>query len=145
MTMFLLKALFLNSLSRFLMHRIKNYNGPFCDLPKSFDNVSHELLILKLEFYGVKGSILNLLKSYLHNRIQRVVSQFVSSPNPLLDWEVVKHEVPQGSVLSPLLFNMYINDFSCIINKASHTILFADGTNILVSSIDLNELNSKLN
>ena len=47
--------------------------------------------------------------------------------------------------LGPLLFNVYINDFPCIINKISLTILFADDTNILVSSSDLNELNSKLN
>jgi len=43
------------------------------------------------------------------------------------------------------MFNVYINDFPCIINKVSHIILFADGTNILVSSSDLNELNSKFN
>ena len=71
--------------------------------------------------------------------------QFVSSPNLLLNWEVVRHGDPQESVLGPLLFNVYINDFPCIINKVSHTILFADDTNILVSSNDINELNSKLN
>jgi len=92
---------------------------------------------LKLEFYGVKGCILNWLKSYLHNRIQRVVLQFVSSLNLLLDREIVGHVVPQGSVLDSLVFNVYINDFPCIINKISHTILFADDTNILVSSVIL--------
>jgi hypothetical protein len=109
-----------------------------------FDSVGHELLILKFEFYGAKGSTLNWLKIYLHNIKQTVVLHFVSSPNLLLDWEVVRHWAPQGSVLGPLQFNVYINDFPCIINKVSNTILFADDTNILVSSGDLNKLNSVL-
>jgi hypothetical protein len=67
--------------------------GPFCDLTEAFDSVSHELLILRVEFYGVKGCILNWVKCCLHNRKQRVVVQIVISPNPLSDWEVVKHGV----------------------------------------------------
>ena len=102
-------------------------------------------MILKLEFCGVNGRILNWLKSYLHDIKRRVVLQFVSSPNLLSDWEIVRDGVPQGSVVGPLLFNVYINDFPCIINKISHTILCADDTNIRISSSDLNELNSKLN
>ena len=71
--------------------------------------------------------------------------QLDSSTNILSDWETVRHGVPQGSVLGPLLFNVYINDFPSIIGKVSHTILFADDTNILVSSNDHIELNTKLN
>ena len=84
---------------------------------KAFVCVSHALLILKLEFCGVKGCILNWFKSYLHNRRQRVVLHFVSSPNLPSDWEVLRCGGPQGSVLCPLLFNRYINDFPCIIKS----------------------------
>ena len=83
-----------------------------------------------------------MVKIFFHNR---VVLQFVSSLNLLADWEIIRHGVPQASVLGPLLFNMYINNFPCIINKIYHNILFADDTNILVSSSDLNEINAKLN
>jgi len=76
---------------------------------KAFRCVSHKLLILKLEFYEVKGSILDWLKSYLCNRKQTVVLHFINSPNLLLDWEVVRLGVPQRSVLGPLQFNVYIN------------------------------------
>jgi hypothetical protein len=117
----------------------------FCDLTKAFNCVSHELLISEVEFFGVNGSVLNWLKSYLYNRKQRVLLQLDSSPNILSDWETVSHGVPQGSVLGPLLFNVYINDFPSIMGKVSHTILFTDDTNILVSSNNHTELNTKLN
>jgi hypothetical protein len=80
--------------------------GLFCDLTKAFDCVSHELLISKLKFCGINGSILKWLKSYLYNRQQRVLLQLDSSPNILSDWETAKHGVPQGFVLSPLLFRI---------------------------------------
>ena len=60
----------------------------FCDLTKAFDSVSYELLILMLEFYGVKGSILNWLKYYLHNRKRRVAFQSINSPYLLSDWKI---------------------------------------------------------
>ena len=92
---------------------------------------------------GFKG--LNCFKSYLHKRKQRIILQFVKSLNLLSHWEIIRHGVPQGPVFVPLLFNVYFNDFPCIINKVCHTIPFTDDTNILVSSNYLNELNSKLN
>jgi hypothetical protein len=81
----------------------------------------------------------------LYNRKQRVLLQLDSSPNILSDWETVRHGGPQGSVLGPLLLNVYINNFPSIIGRVSHTILFADDTNILVSSSNHTELNTKLN
>jgi len=80
----------------------------------------------------------------LHNRSHRIILQFVKSLNLLSDWEIIRHSVPQGPVFGPLLF-VYFYDFPCIIKKVCHTILCTDDTNILVSSNDLNELNSKLN
>ena len=88
--------------------------GLFCDLTKAFDCVN-QLLIQKLEYYGVKGSILNWLESYLYNRKQRTVLQLINSTKFLSEWETIRYGVPQGSVLGPLLFNVYISDFPCII------------------------------
>ena len=69
----------------------------------------------------------------------------INSTKFLSDWETIRHGVPQGFLLGPLLFNVYINDFPCTINQVADTILYADDTNILVSANDQNELNSKLN
>ena len=91
--------------------------GLVCDLTKAVDSVSHELLISKLELYGVKYSIWNWLKYYLRNRIQRVVLRSVNSPKLLSVWEVVRYGVHQGSVLGQLIFNVYINDIPCIIKQ----------------------------
>jgi len=84
-----------------------------------------------LEFYGITGSAYNLLKSYLNDRYQRVLIKNTNSKNYLSDWEKVKLGVPQGSILGPLLFLLYINDLPGSINNLPKPTLFADDTNII--------------
>jgi hypothetical protein len=77
----------------------KLVGGIFCDLTKAFDSVDHKMLLAKLKFYGVQGTFLKLIASYLNNRYQRVVIKEKSFCNWFSNWERMKLGVPQGSVL----------------------------------------------
>ena len=100
----------------------------FLDFAKAFDTVNHKILLDKLAYYGVKDQTLGLFDSYLTNRTQTVEVNGVMS-----DVGTIKHGVPQGSILGPLLFLLYINDIS----KSSDILqffLFADDTTVFYSA-----------
>ena len=111
----------------------------FLDFAKAFDTVNHDILIAKLHHYGIRGLPQQWLKSYLENRKQCVQIGMAHS-----NFETVQCGVPQGSVLGPLLFLIYIND---IHTSAKEVIfhLFADDTCIFFSHKDLNVIESTLN
>ena len=102
----------------------KEVRAVYLDMSKAFDKVWHEGLIHKLKQNGVEGKLLNLFSSYLTNRKQRVVLNGMES-----DWGEIKAGVPQGSVLGPLLFLIYINDLEEGIKSSVK--FFADNTHLL--------------
>ena len=113
----------------------KKYLGAvFLDLSKAFDTVSHDILLKKLEHYGVRGITLQLLKSYLQNRKQYVIVDGHKSQT-----KTVTIGVPQGSVLGPLLFLIYINDLP-LATKRLNSILFADDTTLFTQNTNINSL-----
>ena len=108
--------------------------GVFIDLKKAFDTVNHEILLFKLEHYGIRNNMLKWFESYLRDRKEYVYFNGVSSATFNLSCGV-----PQGSVLGSLLFLLYINDVPHISEKLQ-LFLFADDTNLYYESDNLVEL-----
>ena len=125
---------------KYCMEEKKYGCGIFIDLKKAFDTVNHNILFKKIEYYGVRGtSLIKWFSSYLNNR-----SQFVSYNNIFSETRYITCGVPQGSVLGPLLFLIYINDLPNISNKLKF-FLFADDTNIFFESSQLYEIEKTVN
>lgn len=134
------------SLYNFILRTFENKEKCACvffDLTRAFETVDHNLLVDKLENYGIRGPALSWIKTYLSNRSQKV-SLTLNNKVYNSDFKNVSTGVPQGSVLGPLLFIIFINDIE-VHMKGSFTSIFADDTATADSDNDLRMLVSKTN
>ena len=105
----------------------------FCDISIAFDVIDHKILLAKLEYYGFRAIVKKWLADYLSNR-----TQFVEFESYISNTRNIECRVPQGSILGPLLYLIYINDIPRAAN--ADTLSFADDTSLLLSNPDIEQL-----
>jgi hypothetical protein len=134
----------ISSLHRIVDDILENVNEKektmlcFLDIKKCFDTIDHTILLYKLEQYGITGTELEWFRSYLHNR-----SQVVILNNTISKKKFMNIGVPQGTILGPILFLLYVNDLSNVVRNASINI-YADDVAIYSSHSDLNILQNSM-
>ena len=125
-----------------ILNSLEKKETPCClffDFAKAFDTVNHSILLQKLNHYGILGNALQLIESYLTDREQCVQVNNITS-----DFDFIKHGVPQGSILGPLLFLLYTNDIAES-SPLFDFYLFADDNAIVLSDTDIKRLEHTLN
>ena len=113
--------------------------GVFIDLAKAFDTIDHGILLKKLQHYGIRGVAFSLFRSYLCCRKQYVVLNETKS-----ELLTITCGVPQGSILGPILFLIFINDLNTVSSKLK-TIMFADDTNLFSTGNSIDAVEQQLN
>ena len=113
--------------------------GLFLDLSKAFDSIDHDILTNKMYHHGIRGNVLNWFKSYLSDR-----QQYVTVDNYNSQYKSINVGVPQGSVLGPLLFLIYVNDLSSV-SEILNPITFADDTNLFLTGSNIYEMSEIFN
>ena len=118
---------------------VHHYTGAtYIDYKKAFDTISHSMLIAKLPKYGFSELVMKWFESYLQGRKQKTIANGCHS-----DWESVSFGVPQGSILGPILFIIYVNDLS-LLNMSCKILQYADDTVLYTSGNNLEDISQKL-
>ena len=134
----------INEISKAMNNKL-SVGGTFCDLEKAFDCVSHEISVDKLQFYGIKEKFIAFIQSYLRGKYQKVlIDKFNAYDDISSGWRKITNGVPQGLILDPLLFLIYINNLRMATDSDTEVVLFADDTSITITSPNQERLQTAL-